>query len=103
MDLANCIQIARGTQPADLILKNARLVNVLTSEIYTTDVVIAGTRVVAVGKHYDAHHTLDLGGRYLCPGFIDAHVHIESAMVPPHEFARAVLPHGVTSVVTDSF
>ena len=101
MDLANCIQIARGTQPADLILKNARLVNVLTSEIYTTDVVIAGTRVVAVGKHYDAHHTLDLGGRYLCPGFIDAHVHIESAMVPPHEFARAVLPHGVTSVVTD--
>ena len=101
MELINGILIARGDQPADLVLKNAQLVNVLTDEIYTTDIVIAGSRVVAVGEGYKGHETIDLGGRYLCPGFIDAHVHIESSMVPPREFARAVIPHGVTSVVTD--
>ena len=101
MDLANRVKIARGAAPAELALRNARLINVFTSEIYTTDILISDTRVVALGQGYEAQESMDLGGRYVCPGFIDAHVHIESSMVPPREFARAVLPHGVTTVVTD--
>jgi adenine deaminase len=101
MDLANTVRVARGNEPAELVLRNARLINVFTAEIYQTDIIISDTRVVALGKGYNALEEIDLHGRYVCPGFIDAHVHIESSMVPPREFARAVLPHGVTTVVTD--
>lgn len=101
MDLATFVQIAGRQLPAERLLKNAQLVNVLTGEIYRTDIALAGTRVAGVGPGYQAHEEIDLGGRYVCPGFIDAHVHIESSLVPPREFARAVLPHGVTTVVTD--
>jgi adenine deaminase len=101
MEYADFIKVARGIQPAETLLKNVKLVNVLTGEIYPTHIALAGTRVVGLGDGYEAEHEINLGGRYVCPGFIDAHVHIESAMVPPREFARAVLPHGVTSVITD--
>ncbi|MBP7692774.1 MAG: adenine deaminase [Anaerolineales bacterium] len=101
MDLASFVKIAHGRAPADRVLANARLINVLTGEIYLTDIALAGTRIAGLGAGYTGRETVDLGGRYVCPGFIDAHVHIESALVPPREFARAVLPHGVTSVVTD--
>jgi adenine deaminase len=101
MDPEELIRIARGDQPADILLQNARLINVYSGEIYLTDIVIAGEKVAALGQGYQAKETVDLEGRYVCPGFIDAHVHIESSMVPPREFARVVLPHGVTTVISD--
>jgi len=101
MTLAQRIAVARGDIPAQLILRNAQLVNVLSGEIYPTDIVIDEGDVVALGQGYEAKQVIDLNGRYVCPGFIDAHVHIESSLCTPPEFSRAVLAHGVTSVVTD--
>ena len=77
------------------------MVNVFTGEVLATDVALAGGRIAGVGPGYEANETVDLGGRYLAPGLIDAHVHIESSMVRPGEFARAVVPCGVTTVITD--
>ncbi len=101
MTLAQRIAVARGDTPADLILRNAQLVNVLSGEIHPTDIVISDGDVVSLASGYEAKHVIDLGGRYVCPGFIDAHVHIESSLCTPPEFSRTVLAHGVTSVVTD--
>jgi adenine deaminase len=101
MDLAGLLEVARGDVPADLVLRNARLVNVFTGEIEETDIVIRRSRIVALEKGYEGKSVLDLEGRYVCPGFIDAHVHIESSLCTPPEFFRAVLAHGVTSMVTD--
>jgi adenine deaminase len=101
MDLPKLIRVARGDQPADLLLTNCQLVNVYTGEIYPTAVAIADQRIAAIGPGYQAHECIDLGGRYLCPGFINAHVHVESSMVIPTEYARAVVPHGTTSAVSD--
>ncbi len=84
-----------------MILRNAQLINVLSGEIYPTDIVIDDGDVVALAPGYDAQQVIDLGGRYVCPGFIDAHVHIESSLCTPPEFSRVVLAHGVTTVVTD--
>ena len=100
MELAQIIKLARGEGKADLLLRNARVVNVFSHEIMETDVAIAGDRIVGLGD-YQAGQTIDLKGLYVCPGFIDGHVHIESSMVPPPEFAKAVVPRGTTSVVTD--
>ena len=94
------IRTARGDAPADLLLHNARLVNVFTGRVEETDIAVAHGHVVGFG-HYGARKRIDVQGRYVAPGFIDAHVHIESAMVSPPQFARAVLPHGTTSVVAD--
>ncbi|MGB7492093.1 MAG: amidohydrolase family protein, partial [Thermoanaerobaculia bacterium] len=100
MDLENLIQHARGKAPADLLIENARVVNVLSGEIQETSVALARSRIVGLGD-YPAQDRLDLEGAYLAPGFIDAHVHIESSLVPPSEFARAVVPRGTTTVITD--
>ncbi|HWR98437.1 MAG TPA: adenine deaminase [Candidatus Methanoperedens sp.] len=101
MELAERIAAARRDRPADLLLKNARVVEVFSGEIEETDVALAGPWIVGLGPGYAARETLDLEGRLLAPGLIDAHVHIESARVPPREFARAVVPRGVTTVVID--
>jgi adenine deaminase len=101
MELSQIIKMARGVEPADILLKNGRLINVYTGDIYPADVAIAGNQIVGVGTGYHAHETIDLNGDYICPGFIDAHVHIESSMVPPPEFARAVIPRGTTTVILD--
>jgi adenine deaminase len=100
MDLATLIRHARGDAPVDLLLSHARVVNVFTGEIDETDLALAGARIVGLGA-YQAARTIDLEGAYVAPGFIDAHVHIESAMVPPGEYARAVVPRGTTTVITD--
>ncbi|MCB1054520.1 MAG: adenine deaminase [Acidobacteria bacterium] len=100
MDLSELIRYARGGEEVDLLLKNARVVNVLSGEILPGDVALVRSRIVGIGD-YRAKEVLDLEGAYLCPGFIDAHVHIESSMVPPSEFARAVVPRGTTAVITD--
>ncbi len=101
MTLAERVATARGDVPADLLLKNARVLQLYTGEIEETDVAVAGPWIVAMGKGYSARETVDLAGRFLAPGFIDAHVHVESSLVPPREFARAVVPRGVTTVVID--
>jgi adenine deaminase len=100
MSLEALIAVARGEEPADLVLRNARLVNVLSGEIHPADVAVYDGRVVGLGT-YDARQVVDLAGRYLCPGLMDAHVHLESSMVQPAEFARAVVPHGTTAVFCD--
>ena len=92
---------ARGDRPADLLFRRARVVNVLTAEIEATDVAVSGGVVVGVGPGYDAETIQDLDGAYLAPSWIDAHVHIESSMVTPGQFARAVVPRGTTTVVVD--
>jgi adenine deaminase len=101
MEISRLIKAARGEEPAELLLKNARVVNVFSGEIEETGVAITHSRIVGLGNDYPAQRVVDLGGRYVAPGLIDAHVHIESAMVPPYEFARAVVPHGTTSVIID--
>jgi len=101
MELAKFLSIARGDLPADLLLRNGRVINVFTGEIVEADVAIAEDTIIGVGSGYSAATELDLGGRYLCPGLIDAHVHIESSMVTPPQFARAVVPHGTTTVIAD--
>ncbi|MBI5552901.1 MAG: adenine deaminase [Desulfobacterales bacterium] len=97
---ARLIEAARGDRPVDLLLHNARLVNVFLGAVIETDIAISDGFIVGFGP-YDALQTVDLQGRYVAPGFIDAHVHIESALVGPAEFARAVLPRGTTAVVAD--
>ncbi len=98
--LDRLIRVARGEEGADLLFKNSRLVNVLSGEIHEADVAIADTRVVGIGD-YEAKEVLDLDGAYLCPGLIDGHLHIESSMLRIPEFARVVVPHGTTTVITD--
>jgi adenine deaminase len=100
VELDALIAVARGEEPADLLLKNARLVNVFSGEIHPADIALAGGRVLGWGD-YQARRTVDLEGRFVCPGLVDAHVHLESSMVRPAEFARAVVPHGTTAVVCD--
>jgi adenine deaminase len=101
MSLGEAIATARGDRTADLVLKNAQIVDVLSGETYKTDIAIKGSLIVGLEKNYEGLETIDLEGRYVCPGFIDAHVHIESSMVTPREFARAVVPHGVTTVISN--
>ena len=101
MEISQLIKVARGEEPADILLKNARVVNVFSGEVEETGVAITHSRIIGLGNDYPAKREIDLHGQYIAPGFIDAHVHIESAMVPPFEFARAVVPHGTTSVIID--
>lgn len=94
------IEIAKGDKKAKLVLKNANIVNVFTNEILPGDVAIDHGEIVGIGK-YSGDQEIDLGGKYLSPGFIDTHVHIESSKVTPGQFARAVLPKGVTTIIAD--
>lgn len=94
------IDVAAGRRTPDLLLQNARIVNVVSHEIYEGDVAILGDRIAGIGQ-YRADRTIDLNGRYLCPGLIDAHVHIESSMLCVPEFARLVVGRGTTAVVAD--
>lgn len=95
------INVAKGISKADLVLKNARLVNVLSEEIYKTDIAIADGIICGLGSGYHGKKEIDLKGAYVCPSFIDGHVHLESSMMLPQEFAKAVLPIGTTTVFTD--
>jgi len=105
MTLEDLLAVARGDRPADVVLTNVRLVDVFSGEVLPTDLALAGGKVAGFGsgpgRGYEGKETVDLGGRFVAPGLIDAHVHIESSLVRPAEFARAVVPGGVTTVVTD--
>ena len=100
MQLDDLIQAARGLRPCDLLLANGRIVNVFSGEVHPGGVAVAGGRIAGLGD-YPARHVVDLGGRFVAPGFIDSHVHIESSMACVTEFARAVVVHGTTAVVAD--
>jgi len=101
MDRTALLSAARGDTPADLLLRNARVLNVFTGEIEDADIAITADRIAGLGRAYTAKQEIDLNGAYVAPGLIDAHVHIESSLCTPPEFAKAVSPRGVTAVVTD--
>lgn len=94
------IDVAAKRTPADLVIKNGNIVNVFTREIVNRNIAIVDGYFAAIGD-YEGIENVDVSGKYIVPGFIDGHVHIESAMVTPSEFANVVLPHGVTTVVAD--
>ncbi len=101
MKSRDIIGVARDRVPADLVLMNARIVNVFTGEVEDGNVAICGGVIAGVGDYHDATRPIDLEGRYLAPGFIDGHVHLESSMLDVSEYARAVVPRGTLAVVTD--
>ena len=94
------IDVAAGREKADLVLKNATYVNVFSGELDTCDIAVAEGLIVGLGS-YEGRKEADMTGKIVCPGFIDAHIHLESSLVSPAEFARAVIPHGTTAVITD--
>jgi adenine deaminase len=100
-DIKSRLPAARGEAPADLLLKNARIVNVMNGNIEQGAVAICGEYIVGIGDYSQAKTVIDLQGRFLAPGFIDGHTHLESTMLDVGEYSRAVVPHGTTAVVTD--
>lgn len=106
------IAVAAGREPADLVLRNALFVNVFTGRLQEGDIAIAQGVIAGIGSSagpgtagdavsYHGRTEIDMAGRVICPGLIDAHIHLESSLVAPVEFAKAVIPHGTTAVVTD--
>ena len=94
------INAAAGREPADLVLKNAAYVNVFSNELCTADIAVAEGLIVGMGT-YSGTVEQDCTGKIVLPGFLDAHIHLESSLVSPAEFVKAVLPHGTTTVITD--
>ena len=94
------IAVAAGREKADLVLKNAKYLNVFSNEFLYGDIAVANGLIAGVGK-YDGKTEIDVSGKLVLPGFIDAHIHLESSMVTPAEFAKAVVAHGTTTVITD--
>jgi adenine deaminase len=98
---ARLIAVAKGDRPADLILANARVVNTFTGEVISGNVAICDDRIAGIGDYHEAKQVLDVSGRYLAPGFINGHVHLESSMLDAGQYAQAVVPHGTSAIVTD--
>lgn len=94
------IAVAAGREKADLVLKNAKYLNVFSNEFLSGDIAVSNGLIAGVGK-YDGKTEIDVSGKLVLPGFIDAHIHLESSMVTPAEFAKAVVAHGTTTVITD--
>lgn len=101
MQQQRLLAVARGDEPADLVLRNLQLVDVLNHQVYPAEIALCDGRIAAIDKACSGHQEHDLQGGYLCPGLIDAHVHIESSMLHPAEYARAVVGHGVTTVIAN--
>ena len=99
-DLKKMMDVASGRRKASLVLKGGTIVNVFTERTEVGDIAIEDGCIAGIGE-YDGLTNIDMAGRFICPGFIDGHIHIESSMVSPPEFERAVLPHGTTAVITD--
>ena len=100
MDIKEKIILALGNEPVDLLLKNANIVNVFSGRIHNASVAVHKDIIVGFGD-YETEHTVDLGGAFVAPGFIDGHIHLESSMLTIAELARNVVPLGTTAVVTD--
>ncbi len=95
------IAVARGDQPADLILDNAKVVNTFNGEVISGNVAICGDRIAGVGDYSKAKQTVDVSGKYIAPGFIDGHVHLESSLLDVGQYAQAVVARGTSAIVTD--
>ena len=95
------IEVASGRRKADLVLKNATYLDVFCNRLSHGDIAVADGRIAGMGENYSGEIEVDMSGKLVLPGFVDAHIHLESSLVAPVEFARAVLPHGTTTVVTD--
>lgn len=94
------VEAARGDRPSDIVLKGGRVVNVFSGEILESDVAVHDDAIVGLGQ-YEGSQEIDVRGRYVCPGFMDGHFHIESSMLSPRKLARAVVPRGTTTIVAD--
>lgn len=101
MSLENVINVARGKEKADFVIRNANLINVLSEEIYKTDIAIKDGIIAGLGEGYTGEKEIDAEGKYVSPSFIDGHVHIESSMLLPSEFSKMVVPSGTTTVIAD--
>lgn len=99
-DIRKRIEVATGREQADLVLKNCRIINVFTSDVLEGDIAIANGKIAGIGN-YNGKAEVDMNWKYAMPGFIDSHVHIESAMVSPVQFANAIVPRGTTTVIAD--
>ncbi|WHY01551.1 adenine deaminase [Neobacillus sp. DY30] len=98
--LTRRISVASGKEPADTVVKNGRIIDVFNGEIIEGDIAIVDGYFAGIGQ-YDGKNVVNAHGRYVLPAFIDGHVHIESSLVTPSEFAKVLLPHGVTTVIAD--
>lgn len=101
MKIKDIIPVALGEEKPDVLLKNAKLVNVFTGEIEETNIALFRKRIAGVGDYNEGKEVIDLEGKYVLPGFINAHLHIESSMLSPRQFAKAVLLRGTTTVIAD--
>ena len=101
MDRAALIDVAQGNAPADTVIKGAQLLDVFSGRFITGDVALAQGYVAGIIEDYQGAQVINAQGLYLVPGFIDAHVHIESSMLAPQLYAQCVLPHGTTAVIWD--
>jgi adenine deaminase len=99
--LEKLIAVAKGEVPSDLVLTNARIVNTFTAEIEKGNVAISQGRIAGIGDYHEARQTIDLKGKYLAPGLINGHIHIESSLLHIAEYAKAVVPGGTSAIVTD--
>lgn len=99
--LKRLIDTAAGRRSADLVLKNAQIIDVYQAEIMTGDIALVDGLIAGIGADYEGIKTVDLAGKFVAPGFIDAHIHVESAYVTPEEFGRLLVPHGTTTVLAD--
>jgi len=100
-DLERRIAQARGDEPADLVLRGGRVLDLVTGSLVEGDVAICGDRVAGLGADYEAQRVVDVAGLVMVPGFIDTHLHVESSLVTPHEFDRCVTPRGITTAICD--
>lgn len=100
-EIARFIEAGRGTAPADLVIKGAQLLDVITGALTRTDIAMVGNRIVGTYGEYSGAQEIDGTGLFAVPGFIDTHLHVESSLVTPLEFDRCVLPHGVTTAICD--
>ncbi|APG26701.1 adenine deaminase [Syntrophotalea acetylenivorans] len=101
MQQKRLLAVARGDEPADLVLRNLQLVDVLNHQVYPASIAVCDGRIAAIDEACLGHEEHDLQGGFVCPGLIDAHAHIESTMLHPAEYARAVISHGVTTVIAN--
>ena len=101
-ELKNLINAAAGRIKADTVIKNCKIVNVLSGEIYSGEVAIFDGKIIGMGNEtYDGKEIIDAGGKYLAPGFIDGHIHVESSYISPEQLARIIIPHGTTTIIAD--
>ena len=99
-ELKKLIDTAAGRIPADVVIKNCKIVNVFSGKIVEGDIALCGGQIAGIGQ-YDGEKVIDAQGRYAAPGFIDSHIHIESSYVSPEEIGRLLVPHGGTTIIAD--